>query len=90
MVADGFTVIAIGRVTSAPAILAKLTWTEQERSGELKEYIDDSTFACRIQYYWLDNNEQFTFAKPGRFCNAPSITSKVNDLILAKMKKALL
>ena len=87
---DGLTSIAIGIVTSSPASLVELTWSDNERNGELKDYIDDSNvFGCRVQYFWLDEAERFSYEKLGMFCNAIQVTSKVNDLIYAKMKKAL-
>ena len=86
-VADGFRVIAIGLAMSLPSSLSDFKWSAREHAL-LDDYMDDEPTACRVKYYWLDESEQFTYEKQGRFCRANEIRLQANELFERKSKKA--
>ena len=87
-VADGFKIIAIGMAMTLPASLADFKWSAREHAL-LDYYMKDDPAACRVKYYWLEENEQIYYPKQGRFCcvNDRDIQLQVNELYDKKSKQ---
>ena len=81
VLAEGNTIIAIGEALTPPAEISKLYVPHSESDDVWKEFSDSvNIFGCKVKYYWLPVDKQFSYAKRGRFFHAKQIEQKVNDL----------
>ena len=79
VLAEGNTIIAIGEALTPPAEISKLYVPHAD--DEWKKFSDSvNIFGCKVKYYWLPVDKQFSYAKRGRFFHAKQIEQKVNDL----------
>jgi len=89
--ADGYNVIAIGEIVSAPKRIEELgiIFTDE---AERKQFFNDEMLpyeandnasnvcGCIVHYYRLEKNECFQYCKRGRFFHATGIEKHVNEL----------